>query len=70
MTDNKSKSVAALEADLHRLGIPLAGLDPAWAAQTREETEAVIVALRQDPRFASALPATAIWPELQWQEKK
>lgn len=69
MTDTKPKAISALETDLVRLGVPLAGLDLPWTAHVRDETEAVIVELRTDPRFASALPATAIWPELQWRGK-
>jgi hypothetical protein len=69
MTAPKPAAISALEADLVRLGVPLEGLDLAWTANVRDETEAVIAELRSDPRFASALPATALWPELQWREK-
>ncbi len=64
-----AKLIAALEAELSRLGVPLEGLDLVWTASVREETEAVIADLRKDPRFARALPATALWPELQWRGK-
>jgi hypothetical protein len=70
MVDKKAGSVAGLEADLRRLGVPLEGLDIAWTAHVRDETEAVIAGLRKDPRFSSALPATAIWPELQWRDRE
>lgn len=70
MADRNAGSVASLEADLRRLGVPLEGLDIAWTANVRDETEAVIAELRKDSRFPSALPATAIWSELQWRDRE
>ncbi len=67
MMESRSRTgIAALEAELVRLGVPVEGLDLAWLAQVRDETERTIAELRQDERFAAALPATAAWPELQW----
>ena len=39
MVDKKAGSVAGLEADLRRLGVPLEGLDIAWTAHVRDEID-------------------------------
>lgn len=57
-----------LATALARLGISPDGLDLAWIESVRGDTERVVAEMRGDPRFSSALPATAIWPELQWRE--
>ncbi len=60
--------IESLENALARLGISPDGLDLAWIEGVRTDTERAVAELRRDPRFGGALPATAIWPELQWRE--
>lgn len=47
----------ALEEALRSAGIDPAGLDLAWLARLKAETEAMIDAGRGEPGFADAVPA-------------
>lgn len=58
-----------IESALLRLGISPEGLDLRWIEEARRDTALVLEELRSDPRFKKALPATAVWPELQWRMK-
>ena len=66
VANQKSKPDDILD-DLLRSGLDPTGIDLEWLQSVKVDAEQAIEQFRKDdPAFASALPAFSVWPELGW----